>query len=94
MHCKDLIRCNADSGSVLKKIKEKLSSHFYYIHFPFCHLPADSEFYRFPFIHQPQMQMYSSQLPKTDIFRQGSNARKVISEVYATFVMQCTVSGR
>ena len=25
---------------------------------------------------------------------QGYNARKVISEVYASFVMQCTVSGR
>ena len=25
---------------------------------------------------------------------QGYNTRKVISEVYATFVLQCTVSGR
>ena len=25
---------------------------------------------------------------------QGYNARKVISEVYASFVLQCTVSGR
>jgi len=25
---------------------------------------------------------------------QGCNARKVISEVYASFVLQCTVSGR
>ena len=25
---------------------------------------------------------------------QGSNARKVISEMYASFVLQCTVSGR
>ena len=27
-------------------------------------------------------------------FNQGNNARKVISEVYASFVLQCTVSGR
>jgi len=29
-----------------------------------------------------------------DDFKQGYNARKVISEVYASFVLQCTVSGR
>ena len=27
-------------------------------------------------------------------FNQGFNARKVISEVYASFVLQCTVTGR
>ena len=27
-------------------------------------------------------------------FSQGWNARKVISEVYASFVLQCTVTGR
>jgi len=27
-------------------------------------------------------------------FKQGSNARKVISEVYTIFVLQCTVFGR
>ena len=26
--------------------------------------------------------------------KQGTNARKVISEVYASFVLQCTVFGR
>ena len=29
-----------------------------------------------------------------NILTQGFNARKVISEVYASFVLQCTVSGR
>jgi len=29
-----------------------------------------------------------------DAIRQGYNARKVISEEYASFVLQCTVSGR
>ena len=29
-----------------------------------------------------------------DTVVQGYNARKVISEVYASFVLQCTVSGR
>ena len=29
-----------------------------------------------------------------DISANGYNARKVISEVYASFVLQCTVSGR
>ena len=34
-------------------------------------------------------------LPKNKvIIKQGYNARKVISEVYASFVPQCTVSGR
>ena len=28
------------------------------------------------------------------MLNQGCNARKVISEVYASFVLQCTVSGR
>ena len=31
---------------------------------------------------------------KKDDFRQGCNAKKVISEVYTSFVLQCTVSGR
>ena len=30
----------------------------------------------------------------TSGYRQGFNARKVISEVYACFVLQCTVTGR
>ena len=29
-----------------------------------------------------------------DTYGQGYNARKVIWEVYASFVLQCTVSGR
>jgi len=29
-----------------------------------------------------------------DQIKQGTNARKVISEVYAFFVLQCTVLGR
>ena len=29
-----------------------------------------------------------------DSLDQGFNARKVISEVYASFVLQCTVTGR
>ena len=29
-----------------------------------------------------------------DILNQGYNVRKVISEVYASFVLQCSVSGR
>ena len=33
--------------------------------------------------------------PRTILgFDQGNNARKVISEVYAFFVLQCTVFGR
>ena len=33
-------------------------------------------------------------VPSRFAWYQGFNARKVISEVYASFVLQCTVSGR
>ena len=36
----------------------------------------------------------SEELYYIDILKQGCNARKVISEVYASLVLQCTISGR
>ena len=37
---------------------------------------------------------YSENLKKEHDIHQGTNARKVISEVYTFFALQCTVFGR
>ena len=46
----------------------------------------------FLFIYRTGITTCSSSL--RGIYQQGCNARKVISEVFTSFVLQCTVSGR
>ena len=40
------------------------------------------------------MNIYEQYITNMYAYNQGYNARKVISEVYEFFVLQCTVSGR
>ena len=53
------------------------------------------------YVGQTKLQMMREPVPdqsqkksREDDWDQGTNARKVISEVYAFFVLQCTVFGR
>ena len=55
------------------------SIHTTYATYPSIHLSTYIHLSIYPYIH---------------LSNQGYNARKVISEVYASFVLQCTVSGR